>query len=867
MSFTTRQTVSYFILPQVIPRIMRIFKSGFAYIAFYMALVLNATRLIPDQHPYLNPENFGKFGIHHVMAQAATRLVFKKENTDQIIIYFALLLGVVILFTQFAFFIMAFFVEGAQAAGWGDYFITAAPEDDIAFIFLDRVFGLPGIFNSCVAQNIPCLGAAAAGPAIPTLFHQGLHTMFEYYNNGLAIIAFLLIIYYVIALAGETAKTGVPFGKRFDTVMAPVRLILALALMAPLYMGMNGAQLIGLQAAKFGSSLATNGWITFVDEIKTGTIMGDTNTLVVTPNPPQVNSLVEFTFVALTCKYAYEYITENNPDPMKYDIQPYVVFADKDPIILGDPGASDLNELLAFTENQEITLRFGHYNTDWYKDYTSWVMPLCGEMTFPLQDIIEPGAYYVQNYYILGLVRGLWDDAPNNTFAQNLVKATKDLVPGHDPTLPLADPDFVQATFDYFNTEVQTEIENGVLEQVTNGDWATSMTDMGWGGASLWYNKIAQFNGSLISSVYALPIPKLYPDIMEQVLEKKKGQNNIVLGRDRFEPKMPNNETIWPPSLNQQLAELFYDAQKPWMKMQEKYTGNFLVDAINMLFGFEGLINMRENDTIHPLAQLVGLGRALVESAIQNFGYAFGAGALGGLMSVLGLTPIGTVGKSAGDFFKKIAIMGLSIGIILFYVLPFLPFLYFFIALTNWVKTIFEAMVGLPLWALSHIRIDGKGVPGPAGMNGYYLIFEIFINPILIIFGMLAGMTIFAAQVAVLNEIWGLVVTNVSGTEMANINAAVDDKMGSIRFLRNVFDQFFFTCMYAILVYMMGLASFKLVDLIPDYILRWMGSSVKSFNQSADNMAGELTQKANSVTQSAIGNTDAVIGQMMIRNS
>ncbi len=202
MSFTTRQTVSYFILPQVIPRIMRIFKSGFAYIAFYMALVLNATRLIPDQHPYLNPENFGKFGIHHVMAQAATRLVFKKENTDQIIIYFALLLGVVILFTQFAFFIMAFFVEGAQAAGWSAYFITAAPEDDIAFIFLDRVFGLPGIFNSCVAQNIPCLGAAAAGPAIPTLFHQGLHTMFEYYNNGLAIIAFLLIIYYVIALAG-----------------------------------------------------------------------------------------------------------------------------------------------------------------------------------------------------------------------------------------------------------------------------------------------------------------------------------------------------------------------------------------------------------------------------------------------------------------------------------------------------------------------------------------------------------------------------------------------------------------------------------------------------------------------------------------
>lgn len=867
MSFTTRQTVSYVLLPQLIPRILRIFGSGFGYISFYMALVLNATRLIPDNHPYLNPDNFGRFGIHHVLAQAATRLVFKKENTDQIIVFAALTLGVVILFAQFIFFIMAFFFESAQAAGWGNYFITAAPEDDIAFIFLDRVFGLPDIFNSCVEQNIPCLGAAVAGPAIPTAFHQGLHTMFEYYNNGLAIIAFLLIIYYVIALAGETAKTGQPFGKRFDTVMAPVRLILALALMAPFYFGMNGAQLIGLQAAKFGSSLATNGWTTFVAEIKTGTVMGNTNTLVVTPNPPQVNSLVEFTFVALTCKYAYELLTENNPSPAVYDIQPYVVFADKAPIILGDPGASDLNELLAFTENQEITIRFGHYNTTWYKDYTSWVFPLCGEMTFPLQDITEPGAYYVQNYYLLGLVRGLWDDGPNNYYAENLVRNMISNVPGRDPTLPLAEPAFVQATFDHFNTGVQTEVENGVLEQVNNGDWTTSMTDMGWGGASLWYNKIAQFNGSLISSVYALPIPKLYPSLMEEVLEKKKGQNNIVMGKDRYEPVMPDGKPVWPPSINQQFAELFYEAQKPWIKMQEKYTGNVMIDAINMLFGFEGLINMRENDTIHPLAQLVGLGRALVESSIQNFGYAFGAGALGGLMSVLGLTPIGTVGKSAADFLKQIAIMGLSIGIILFYVLPFLPFLYFFIALTNWVKTIFEAMVGLPLWALSHIRIDGKGIPGPAGMNGYFLIFEIFINPILIVFGMLAGITIFSAQVAVLNEIWGLVVTNVSGTEMANINATVDDKMGSIRYLRNVFDQFFFSCMYAIVVYMMGLSSFKLVDLIPDYILRWMGSSVKSFNQSADNMAGELTQKANSVTQSSIGNADAVIGQMMIRNS
>jgi type IV secretory pathway TrbL component len=36
--------------------------------------------------------------------------------------------------------------------------------------------------------------------------------------------------------------------------------------------------------------------------------------------------------------------------------------------------------------------------------------------------------------------------------------------------------------------------------------------------------------------------------------------------------------------------------------------------------------------------------------------------------------------------------------------------------------------------------------------------------------------------------------------------------------------------MYAILVYMIGTASFKLIDAVPNFILRYMGASVKTFN-------------------------------------
>ena len=72
-------------------------------------------------------------------------------------------------------------------------------------------------------------------------------------------------------------------------------------------------------------------------------------------------------------------------------------------------------------------------------------------------------------------------------------------------------------------------------------------------------------------------------------------------------------------------------------------------------------------------------------------------------------------------------------------------------------------MVGLPLWAIAHLRIDGEGLPGPAAMNGYFLVFEIFVRPILIIFGMIAAVSIFAAQVDVLNVIWKIVSSNLVG--------------------------------------------------------------------------------------------------------
>ena len=337
--------------------------------------------------------------------------------------------------------------------------------------------------------------------------------------------------------------------------------------------------------------------------------------------------------------------------------------------------------------------------------------------------------------------------------------------------------------------------------------------------------------------------------VMEEVYSQKRAQNNNVVGGERFRPQLADGTPVYQTGTEQEFANLFYAAQQIWTQTQSNESSNYFIDAINMVMGVRGLIDIQGNTDIHPLAQLVGVGRSLIESAVSNFGYTIG-GAVGGMVTK---GPIQKVARNATSFFSMIASLTFSIGFILFYVLPFLPFLYFFIALTSWVKTIFEAMIGLPLWALAHIRIDGAGLPGPAGMNGYYLIFEIFVSPILIVIAMLAGITIFAAQVKILNEIWYLVVGNLTGHDPYTVNKTVEEKVDSIRFLRGALDKFFYTAIYAVVVYMMGLASFKLVDRIPHDILRWMGTGVKSFGEGGAGMADELVSRSYTSSRSAVG--------------
>jgi len=255
---------------------------------------------------------------------------------------------------------------------------------------------------------------------------------------------------------------------------------------------------------------------------------------------------------------------------------------------------------------------------------------------------------------------------------------------------------------------------------------------------------------------------------------------------------------------------------------------------------------MRENTDVHPLAQLSALGKGILEAAMRNATYATALAMGASLIGRGELSFVGELAQGLSSFLFAVVMASISIGAVLYFVLPFMPFIYFMFAVSGWLKSIFEAMVAMPLWALAHLRIDGEGLPGPGATQGYFLLLEIFLRPTLIVFGLLASISIFAALVNVLNQVFDLIVANVGGynAEMEGQIAAGTAPAGTnsnVAFGRSALDEFFYTAMYAIICYMIGLACFKLVDQIPNNVLRWAGVSVSTFQESAGDPAGQLS--------------------------
>ncbi|HRQ61445.1 MAG TPA: DotA/TraY family protein, partial [Alphaproteobacteria bacterium] len=582
----------YVLLPQIWPRIRALFGKGFEMVPYMLALVYQCVRLLPPSHPYADPRNIGRFTLRNVVAEAANHLVFRLGNIDQIVLFVAVLAGIVLAIVQFFLLGLALFVQPALAAmptNFSEFFLSADPQD-LSYMMLDLVFGVEGVFNSCVTSSScvdmdgrPLLPDPAVGglsvfhqSAWPYPIHAGLHELFRMYNLALLIVGMIIALYFMFTVVAETAQTGTAFGKRFNKVWAPLRIVVAFGLLVPIG-HLNTAQYIVLYTAKFGTGFASKGWYLFNERLgynyKAG--MGD---LVGKPQIPEVGALLQFMFTARTC-YETDFIMNKRTSKIK----PYAV---KGGGILSPGDKRELStyeDLSDFMAGQNVaTIRFGVFDDKAYGTYKGFVAPLCGELNFILTDSRphpeqEVGTKGLQKAYF-DLMMHLWNTewgAPGSGSGKPWNHACRQIgkcEQANKKDLPeLTEAEITSAT-NNASTLVNTAVEAAVTAQNTSGrfDLAGGANEQiikkGWPAAAIWYNRIAEMNGTLSTAAFRVPMPHKYPQAMEFVRAKKMQYDEDVPAIDKYKPQLSDGTPVKHPDID--YAEAIKAMHSAYVKWQ-----------------------------------------------------------------------------------------------------------------------------------------------------------------------------------------------------------------------------------------------------------------------------------------------------------
>jgi defect-in-organelle-trafficking protein DotA len=198
----------------------------------------------------------------------------------------------------------------------------------------------------------------------------------------------------------------------------------------------------------------------------------------------------------------------------------------------------------------------------------------------------------------------------------------------------------------------------------------------------------------------------------------------------------------------------------------------------------------------------------------------------GGIMEIftMWLTPIVSV------LLTSMAVPGMLLGI---YV-PLMPFIIYFFAGVGWIIAVLEAMIAAPLVALGVTHPEGHDFLGQSE-QAMYLLLNVFLRPILMVIGLVAGMVISRIAFTFLNEGFYQILADTGLIHPINSLFTGGLQMLGILFVYT-----------STLISMLNL-SYSTIHQVPDRIMRWLGRSEEQ-SQSA-----QYAQTVQSTTTSAAG--------------
>lgn len=238
---------------------------------------------------------------------------------------------------------------------------------------------------------------------------------------------------------------------------------------------------------------------------------------------------------------------------------------------------------------------------------------------------------------------------------------------------------------------------------------------------------------------------------------------------------------------------------------------NIVRDAVNLNFNLKN----DSNDQINPLLKMKAIGDYTLGGATSILSTytaaklftAWGKGNLAGNVINI-ITGAGDVADSLlqaiGPVVYFLVFVLLSIGFSLSVYLPFIPFIYWISAATNWIVGVLIGATAGSLWAATHL--GGEEDRGSRSAYGYVFLIDVMLRPMLMVFGFLFASLVVVAVGTLLNTLFASALANVQADSITGLISIVGVLM-----------------IYARICTTLVSSAFSLQVSMPDYVISWLG--------------------------------------------
>lgn len=521
------------------------------------------------------------------------------------------------------------------------------------------------------------------------------------YDSLLCAVGGLLLLWLSLRAIVATAQHGEPLGKHSE-VWFPIRFTVAIGLMVPLPgANLSAAQLLMITSGKLGSSLANQVWNVVIDAsagLKP----------LVSPTPPNIDELVHQAWLIQNC------ITLHNKIAATSDLKPISLTV------------KEFDNRTVLTADGKIQGQCG---------YISFAKPQSSDGTGLNNQQQLSKIWQAHQRAMSDVLKSL--EAPASTFAS--------VVSTDEPMTDLPVSKIIQQYQSTYVSAAQSVVSDRSFPDKDNlrQIFANESKKGGWAFAGAWSLRLASLNGEVAQAINSLP------GVATPRLDAYQGE--VYTG---FRASFRSADNFW-----------MANAGKTSKQIDEKaYLAGVGNDSFLSFMDFSRVagwyekISLAESDA-NPIAEIISLGHWLIitaeavlaaVAALQSFG-----GWIGGIIgSAIG--PEGTVAGVAGGmmvsnilekagFIVYLLIFSIWVaGCMLAYVLPMTPFMYWIFFVARYLLRTGMAVLAGPLWAISHIELDGEGM-GDRANHGWFALFDVFLRPVLAVLSLVVAFAVFIA--------------------------------------------------------------------------------------------------------------------------